>query len=33
MADGYIQEAGTPDEIFNHAQNERLQSFLHSILR
>ena len=33
MADGYIQEAGTPNEIFNHAQNERLQSFLQSILR
>jgi len=33
MADGYIQEAGTPDEIFNHAHNERLQSFLQSILR
>lgn len=33
MADGYVQEAGTPDEIFNHAHNERLQSFLQSIIR
>lgn len=33
MADGYVQEAGTPEEIFNHAQNERLQSFLQSIIR
>ena len=33
MADGYIQEKGTSAEIFEHAKNERLQSFLHSILR
>ena len=33
MAEGVIQEAGTPDAIFNHAKNERLQSFLHSIIR
>lgn len=33
MADGYVQEAGTPDAIFNHAHNERLQSFLQSIIR
>ncbi len=32
MADGYIQEQGTPTEIFEHPKNERLQSFLRSIL-
>ena len=33
MADGYIQEQGTPEEIFEHPKNERLQSFLKSILK
>ena len=33
MADGYIQEQGTPEEIFGHPKNERLQSFLKSILK
>ena len=33
MADGYVQEKGTSEEIFEHAQNERLQSFLSSIIR
>ncbi len=33
MADGYVQEEGSPAEIFGHAQNERLQSFLQSIIR
>lgn len=32
MAEGIIQEAGSPEDIFNHAKNERLQGFLHSIL-
>ena len=33
MADGYIQEQGDPEEIFGHPKNERLQSFLKSILK
>ena len=33
MADGYIQEQGVPEDIFEHPKNERLQSFLHSILK
>ena len=33
MADGYIQEQGTPEEIFGRPKNERLQSFLKSILK
>ena len=33
MADGYIQEQGSPEEIFEHPKNERLQSFLKSILK
>ena len=33
MADGYVQEKGTSEEIFEHAHNERLQSFLSSIIR
>lgn len=33
MADGYVQEKGTSEEIFGHAKNERLQSFLSSIIR
>ena len=33
MADGYVQEKGTSEEVFDHAQNERLQSFLSSIIR
>jgi polar amino acid transport system ATP-binding protein len=32
MADGYIQEQGAPEEIFGHPKNERLKSFLKSIL-
>ena len=28
MADGVIEEAGTPDEIFYHPQSPRLQAFL-----
>ena len=33
MADGHIQEQGAPEEIFGHPKNERLQSFLKSILK
>ena len=33
MADGYIQEQGPPEEIFERPKNERLQSFLKSILK
>ena len=33
MADGIVQEQGTPVEIFEHPHNERLQAFLKSILK
>ena len=33
MADGYIQEQGAPEEIFGNPKNERLKSFLKSILK
>jgi len=33
MADGYIQEQGVPEDIFEHPKNERLQSFLRSFLK
>ena len=33
MADGYIQEQGVSEDIFEHPKNERLQSFLRSILK
>lgn len=32
MDDGYIVEEGTPDEIFNHAKEERTISFLNKVL-
>ncbi|KQV06102.1 amino acid ABC transporter ATP-binding protein [Leifsonia sp. Root112D2] len=32
MADGVICEQGTPDEIFNHSQQPRLQDFLAKVL-
>lgn len=32
MEDGRIAEDGTPDEIFNHPQNERLKEFLSKVL-
>ena len=32
LDDGVIAEEGTPDEIFNHPQSERLQSFLAKVL-
>ena len=33
MADGIVQEEGTPEEIFEHPKNERLQAFLNTILK
>lgn len=32
MADGYIAEEGTPDEVFNNPKNERTINFLKSVL-
>jgi len=32
MADGKLLEEGTPDQIFNHPQNPRLQDFLSKVL-
>ena len=32
MADGKLLEQGTPDEVFNHPKNERLQDFLSKVL-
>lgn len=32
MNDGYIEEEGTPQEIFQNPQNERLKQFLKSVL-
>jgi ABC-type polar amino acid transport system ATPase subunit len=32
MADGVIQEQGTPEEIFDHPQNSRTQDFLRKVL-
>jgi len=32
MSDGVIAEDGSPDEVFNHPKNPRLQQFLNSIL-
>ncbi len=29
---GEIQESGTPDQVFEHPKNERLQSFLQKVL-
>ncbi|WP_455767600.1 amino acid ABC transporter ATP-binding protein [Phascolarctobacterium succinatutens] len=33
MADGHVQEQGSPEEIFVNPKNERLQSFLKVILK
>lgn len=33
MDDGKIVESGTPDQIFNHPNSERLKEFLGSVLR
>ena len=32
MDDGSILESGTPDQVFNHPQNPRLQDFLRKVL-
>lgn len=32
MADGFIAEEGTPDELFNHPKNARTQDFLSKVL-
>ncbi len=32
MDEGFIVEQGTPDELFNHPQNERTQAFLSKVL-
>ena len=32
MADGVIQEEGTPEQIFSHPQNERTKAFLENML-
>ncbi|WP_459580926.1 ATP-binding cassette domain-containing protein, partial [Enterococcus gallinarum] len=32
MADGIIQEQGTPEAIFDHPQNSRTQDFLRKVL-
>ena len=32
MNEGYIEEEGSPDEIFQHPKSERLQQFFKSIL-
>jgi polar amino acid transport system ATP-binding protein len=32
MADGQLLEEGTPDQIFNHPQNPRLQDYLSKVL-
>ena len=32
MADGVIQEEGTPEQIFSHPQNERTKAFLDNML-
>lgn len=33
MADGVVQEMGTPEEIFEHPQTDRLRSFLNTAYR
>lgn len=33
MADGHVQEQGTPEEVFGNPKNERLKSFLKVILK
>ena len=32
MADGYILESSTPDEIFSHPKNDRTKDFLNKVL-
>lgn len=33
MADGIIEEQGTPDQIFNHPQKDKTRSFLSRVIR
>ena len=33
MADGHVQEQGSPEDIFTKPQNDRLKSFLKVILK
>ena len=33
MADGVVQEAGSPEMIFEYPQNERLVNFLGKVLK
>jgi polar amino acid transport system ATP-binding protein len=33
MVDGYVEEEGTSDQIFDHPSNERTRAFLNSILK
>ena len=33
MADGIIEEQGTPDQIFNHPQKEKTKAFLARVIR
>ena len=33
MADGVIQEEGTPEQIFNNPQNDRTKAFLENMLQ
>ena len=32
MADGVVEEAGTPEEVFDNPKSEKLKSFLSSAL-
>ena len=32
MADGYLQEKGSPDEVFDHPTSDRAKDFLAKIL-
>ena len=32
MADGIIRESGTPEEVFDHPKDARLQDFLAKVL-
>ena len=32
MADGYLQEKGTPEQIFEHPKSDRAKDFLSKVL-
>ncbi|MDU6764998.1 MAG: glutamine ABC transporter ATP-binding protein GlnQ, partial [Staphylococcus sp.] len=32
MADGYVVESETPDQLFNHPKHERTKNFLAKVL-